>query len=159
MKLGDCKGFTLIELILVVSLILALIALSVPLFKRTFSDLSAKEAAYSIAKLINYGQEMAVLERYNYKVVFNFEKSTYQLFRLGQGEKEAAYKRITSRFGRIFTLPNGVTLKGSKKESIFYPDGHCDAIAVSVLVKNEGYSVTAKRFGNMVQIKEINGEQ
>lgn len=159
MKTNHYKGLTLIELILVTFLLLMLVALSVPRFKRTFSDLSAKNAAFNIAKLINYGQEMAVLEGKNLKITFNFEKSTYQLVQLDNSVKPALYKKVPGRFGRIFDLPRGVVLKGSKKEAFFYPDGHCDEIAVNVLVKGEGYSVRAKRFGNMAAIKEVTLEE
>ena len=57
------RGFTLIELTLVTAIILALIGLSIPLFKKTFTNLSAKDAVFNISKLVSYAQEKAVIDR------------------------------------------------------------------------------------------------
>jgi hypothetical protein len=134
---------------------LILAGLSTPLFKRTLSDLSARNASLSICKLINYAQEMAVLERKNYKITFDPKKNKYQLFELSSSVNPPVYVKANGRFGRLFGLPQGVNFGGAGKDVIFYPDGHCDNINVSVLTKLGGYSVTAKGFGNMVQIKEV----
>ena len=149
------KGFTLIELTLVTFLILVIIGLSVPIFKKTFSDLSAKDASFSISKLINYAQEMAVLEKKNYRINFNFQKGTYQLFEPDILAKPPVYKKVQGRFGKLFSLPKGVSLEGKKSGMTFYPDGHCDEVRVDILVKGTGYSVIVKRFGNMVEMKEF----
>ena len=152
-------GFTLIELTLVTLLVLILAGLSTPLFKKTLSDLSARNTSFSICKLINYAQEMAVLERKNYKIAFDFKKGRYQLLELSSSGKPPVYKKVTGRFGRLFGLPQGLSLSGSRSGVIFYPDGHCDEINVNVLTRLGGYSVKVKRFGNMVEIKEVNIEQ
>jgi Tfp pilus assembly protein FimT len=148
-------GFTLIELTLVALLVLVIAGLSTPLFKKTLSDLSARNTSYSICKLINYAQEMAVLERATYKIAFDFKKGKYQLLKLISSEKEPVYGKVTGRFGKLFGLTQGLTLSGTKNGVIFYSDGHCDEIKVNVLTKMGGYSVTAKGFGNTVEIKEV----
>lgn len=152
-------GFTLIELILVTFLLLTIIGLSIPLFKRTFSDLSAKDASFNISKLINYAQEMAVLERNNFKITFDFQKGKYQLSELDLSQKPPLYIKVRSRFGKLFGVPQGIRLTGGRKEAVFYPDGHCDEIIVNVLAKDEGYSVIVKGFGNVVDVKEVKIEQ
>lgn len=152
-------AFTLIELTLVTLILLALVGLSIPLFKNTFSDLAAKNTAFNISKLINYAQESAVIGRKNLKVAFNFEKGNYQLFEADSSANPPVYKKIRGRFGRMFSLPKGLSLNGSRKEAFFYPDGHCDEFKINVLVKNRGYCVGVKRFGNMVEVKEVKIEQ
>lgn len=153
------KGFTLIELTLVTLLVLILAGLSTPLFKKTFSDLSARSTAFSIAKLVNYAQETAVLERKNYRIVFDFEKGKYQLSEPIYSEKKIEYKKVAGRFGRPFSLPQSLVLRGKKNSVIFYSDGHCDEFRVDVLAKSGGYSVSAKGFGNMVEIREARFEE
>ena len=149
------SGFTLIELTLVTFLILTLVGLSVPLFRKTFSDLSAKDTSFSISKLINYAQEMAVLEKKSYKINFDFKKGTYQLFEIDALKKPPAYKKAQGRFGKLLRTPQGVSLKGKKSGMVFYPDGHCDELKVDIMVKDAGYSVIVKRFGNMVEINPV----
>lgn len=147
------SGLTLIELTLVTLLVLILIGLSTPIFKKTFSDLSARDASFSISKLINYAQEMAVLERKNYKIAFDFKNGKYQLLEAVSSAKPPVYKKAAGRFGKPFGLPQGLGLSGDKNGFIFYPDGHCDEIRVNVSTKGGGYSVIVKRFGNTVEIK------
>lgn len=152
------NGLTLIELTLVTLILLALVGLSIPIFKKTFSDLSAKNTSFNISKLINYAQEMAVLEGKNFKIVFNFQKSTYQLFELDASVNPPAYKKIQGRFGKLFKLPQGVNITGTKAQMCLYSDGHCDDLKLNVLVKGRGYSITVQRFGNTADIKEVNVE-
>jgi hypothetical protein len=153
------SAFTLIELILVTLLILTIIGLSVPLFKRTFSDLSVKNTCFNICKLMNYAQETAILQNRNYKMVFNMKGGTYRLLELDICAKKPAYREMRSRFGRNFAVPQGVTLAGLKNEVVFYPDGHCDEFVVNVLFKGRGYSVAVKKSGNAAGVKEVDVEE
>ena len=148
-------GFTLIELTLVAFLLLTLVGLSVPLFKKTLSGLSAQDTSFNISKLVNYAQEIAVLERKNLKLTFNFQSGKYQLFEVVPSVKPTPPKKISGRFGRSFSLPQGLKLSGEKKDVLFYQDGHCDAFMVNVLAKEGGYSIRSKGFGNMVEVKEV----
>ena len=84
-------AFTLIELTLVTIIILALVGLSVPLFRKTFSGLAAKDATFNISKLINYAQERSVIDRKNYKIMFNFTANQYQLFESKQSTDKFIY--------------------------------------------------------------------
>lgn len=156
----ECRraGLTLIELTLVTLILLTLVGLSIPIYKKTFSNLSARNASFNISKLINYAQEMAILERKNYKIIFDFQKNRYQLLEMDGSAKPDVYKKIKNRYGRLFKLPQGITLNGNRKEMLFYPDGHCDELKVNVLAKSAAYSVAVKRFGNMVEVKEVNLE-
>ena len=161
-------AFTLIELTLVAVIILALIGLSVPLFRKTFSDLAAKDAAFSISKLINYAQERSIIDRKNYRLTFSFTANRYQLTASQQSADKLTYEKTKDKFGRVFTLPQGLSFKDpSGREApqqgeecvklvTFYPDGHCDGLAIEILAKNgAGYKITARAFGSRVEIKEV----
>ncbi|MDD5423049.1 MAG: type II secretion system protein [Candidatus Omnitrophica bacterium] len=148
-------AFTLIELTLVAVIILVLLGLSTPLFKRSFSDLAVKDAAYNISKLINYIQEKAVLETKAFKLVFDFEKGRYRVLEASPSAGQPE-KKITGRFGRIFDLPQGVSFKAPKNFITFYPDGHCDEVDIDVFARaGIGYKISAKGFGSLTRIKEI----
>ena len=154
-KISKRAAFTLIELMLVTLLLLALIGLSAPLFKKTLSSLSARNASFNISKLMNYAQEIAVLERKNFKIAFNLQNGRYQLLEFTPSKKPPFYKNTGGRFGRLFALGQGLKFVGEKKEMVFYPDGHCDELKIKVLTGDgAGYSIYTKRFGNMVEIKE-----
>jgi len=152
-------GFTLIELTLVTLLVLIIAGLSTPLFKKTLSDLSARNTAFSVCKLINYAQEMAILQRSSYRIDFDFKKGKYQLLRLSSSVNPPAFKKVTGRFGRLFGIPQGLRLSGDKSGMTFYSDGHCDDIKINILTDMSGYSIEVKGFGNAVEIKEVNIER
>ncbi|MDP3729997.1 MAG: prepilin-type N-terminal cleavage/methylation domain-containing protein [Candidatus Omnitrophota bacterium] len=158
MKRIQNNGFTLIELTLVTLLVLVIAGLSTPLFKKTLSNLSARNASFNICKLVNYAQEMAVLERKNYKIAFDFKKGRYQLLQLSPLAKPSVYVKTAGRFGKLFGLGQGLNLSGSKSGIIFYPDGHCDEARINVLTKLGGYSIMVKGFGNTAEVKEVKVE-
>ena len=164
-------AFTLIELMLVTIIILALVSLSIPLFKRTFSDLSAKDTAFNISKLLAYAQERSVIDRKNYRATFDFNRRQYQLLESSPSADGIAYKTSRSRFGKAFTLPQGlffhdpatdVTQKASeeyKKQVIIYPDGHCDELSIDLIDKQGyGYNISLKGLGSLARIKEVTRE-
>jgi hypothetical protein len=155
LEITSLTGLTLIELTLVAFLLLTIIGLSIPLFRKTFSNFSAQDASFNMSKLINYAQQMAVLERKDFKIVFDFEKGSYQLFEIDNLSKEPVYRKAKGRFGKLFVVPQGLKLTGDKNTMIFYPDGHCDDIKVNMLAKGGGHSVIVKRFGNAVEVKRI----
>jgi hypothetical protein len=155
MKRIQDSGFTLIELTLTALLILIVTGLSAPLFKSTLSDLSARNTSFNICKLINYAQEMAVLEGVNYKIAFDFNKGSYRLLKLSSTVKPPVYEKASGRFGRLLSMPRGLKISGGKNEIVFYPGGHCDEISVNVLTGAGGYSITVRRFGNMAEVKPL----
>ncbi|MDD5135755.1 MAG: hypothetical protein PHX20_01685 [Candidatus Omnitrophica bacterium] len=167
------KAFTLIELTLVTVIILALIGLSLPLFKKTFTNLSAKDAAFNISKIASYAQEKAVIDRRNYRAIFDFNRRQYQIFEFDKPVKDKdPYKKVAGRFGRVFTLPRGLFFYDPKtgmsskaeeeyrKQVIFYPDGRCTELSINIADnKGNGYSITLKGFGTLPKIKEVIGEE
>ena len=102
---------------------------------------------------------MAVLERTNFKITFDFQGGKYQLLKIDALSQPPVYKKAQGRFGRLFGLPQGLDISADKNEVVFYPDGHCDELKLNVLAGNSGYSVAVERFGNMVRIKEVIPEQ
>ncbi|MDD3906288.1 MAG: hypothetical protein PHS46_07180 [Candidatus Omnitrophica bacterium] len=166
------RAFTLIELTLVTVIILSLVGLSIPLFRKTFAALSAKDAVFNISKLVSYAQERAVIDRKNYRITFDFNRRTYQLFESNSSAEGIVYVKGDKRFGKVFFLPQGLFFRDAKtgvtqktqeeykKHVLFYPDGHCDELSLEVVdAKGNGYSVAVKGFGFGAGIKEVIGEE
>lgn len=149
-------GFTLIELVLVIFLVSILVGLSTPLFRRTFSGLQLKDAAFNISKTVNYAQEMAIIERANYKINFDFEKGRYWLNKIDRSGESPTYKRIEGRYGRTYFLPKGLKLGGTSKEFVLYPDGHSDTGEIKIADRGgDGYVVRIEGFAGRMKIEEI----
>ncbi|MDB4349329.1 GspH/FimT family pseudopilin [Omnitrophica bacterium] len=129
-------GFTLIELILLTVIIATLVAISTPLFRNTYSSLKLRDASFNLAKLINFAQEKAIIEGVPYKLILDTKDARYYFTKLdeaGSGE----YKRLEDRLGRVFPLPQGAKLKASKKEIVFYPDGHSEKATITLSGKGK----------------------
>jgi len=158
MKKGIRKGFTLLELLIVSVIILVLIAMATPLFRRTFTDLELKDSISNLTKFIVFAQQQAIVNRGMYKMSFDFDKNEYRLrMKTGQGE-QARYSNIQGRFGRVFKLPRGVSIEGDDdaSEIEFYPEGNSDKIEVR-LVSTNGDTVTIATtgvLGNVVVTKD-----
>lgn len=161
-------AFTLIELTLVTVIILTLIGLSIPLFRKTFTNLSSRNAAFNISKLVTYAQEKAIIDRKNYKLVFDFGRREYRLFESTSSDGKLVYKKIKGRFGKGFTLPQGLYFDGSGasagrtstektvKQIVFYPDGRCDELSIEVTDnKDAGCRITLEGFGHLPRVEEI----
>jgi len=150
-------GFTLIELTLVAILVLVLIGISTPLFRKTFSDLTTKNAAFSISKLINYAQERAVVDGKAFTIKFapQARENKYTQYKLFDGDLP-----VRGRFGRTFELPQGVILKSSLARIDFYPDGSCSAAEITVSGSSGGnYRIRTKGFGGLAKIEELKNER
>lgn len=122
-------GYTLIELILLSIIILAIIAVSTPQFKKTFSDLELRDASFNIARLINFIQEKAILEGVPYKLRLDTQENRYYFTKLDP-ELSNKYVRLKERVGRIFVLPRDIKLNSDNTEIVFYPDGHSDKASI-----------------------------
>ena len=165
------SAFTLIELTLVTVIILALVALSIPLIKKASLNLAAKDTVFTISKFVSYAQEKAVIDRKNYKVVFDFNARQYQIFESGMSPDGIVYQKIRGRFGKVWTLPQGLLFRDPKsgeaqpsseikKQSVFYPDGRSDELLIEVVNRaGSGYSIALNGFGGTVRIKEVTGEE
>jgi type II secretory pathway pseudopilin PulG len=149
------EGFTLIELVIVASLILVLVAVSNPLFRATFRDLELKDSAYNISKMIRYAQASAVMEEAKYKIVFDFDKRAYWLLVENEKSAETQFERVIGRFKDRFYLPRDVFFTGENKELIFLPNGRCTKASVIVVDKDKKRGFEVKTTGKAGQIEII----
>jgi prepilin-type N-terminal cleavage/methylation domain-containing protein len=150
------NAFTLIELLIVSTIILVLVSFSTPLFRKSFSDLELKETASNISKFISYAQQRAIIDRCIYKISFELEKKEYRLFRVSGEGQNLTYNTLKDRFGRVFYIPKSIEVESEFSEILFYPDGHCDIVGLKLTGKNKRVlSIrTTGVLGNVVTTEE-----
>jgi prepilin-type N-terminal cleavage/methylation domain-containing protein len=159
-------GFTLLELIIVATIIGVLVAASIPLFRTTFRDLELKDAAYNIGKLIRYGQQRAIIEERIYRLLFDFDKKTYRLavknedrnedIISAEDKKSPTWKKIKGRFGKYFSLPEDLRFKGEQNKITFLPNGRCDKFSIYLLnQKNKIITITTNGRAGYVEVSEV----
>lgn len=156
-KPNSRAAFTLIELVLVILFVMVLAGLVSPLFKKTFRNLEAQNAASNLAKTINYGQELAVIEKQNYRLDVGYENNEYHLMRWDASlPSGAAYAKVQGRYGRTFYIPDRFEMTGVDSNIVFYPDGRSEEAEIRITDKDgRGYIISIRAFAMETEINEI----
>lgn len=146
------SGFTLLELMLVAVIILCLVALSTPLFKRTYEELKLTSSAREINAILNFCREKTIFERRPHEFRIDADKGSYRIFTESENEKEKELKPLSGRWGRTFTIPKGISLETEAEEISFSPGGSATP-AVIYLSNSEGKNRTIEIEGPTGYIK------
>jgi prepilin-type N-terminal cleavage/methylation domain-containing protein len=128
------KGFTLIELMLVTVIILVLVALSTPLFRKTYEDLRFTTYAKGLFHVLYYCRERSIFERKTHAIIIDNEKNTYDIF--VQNPDSGEFEISADNRHSIFKIPKGVEIETDRKTILFHPDGYMDSAIITVMDKN-----------------------
>ncbi len=144
-------GFTLVELMLVVTIISILIGLSTPLFRRTFRDIQLENTCLNLSKLMRYARERAIVERLRYRISFDEEMRAYWLE--AELSPEPGFQRIKGRLGKANPVPEDIKIKGQEREVTFYPDGEADQTSLYLMNSNgKVYTLEVRGIDGYVKI-------
>ena len=113
---------------LVAAIIFALVALSTPLFKRTYEDLRLTTSAKNIAYMALFCRERAVFERRDYRLIIDIDNNLYRIS--VKDEEDNTFKPLRERWGRPFSIPDGIEVKADKRIIDFPPDGDTDSVII-----------------------------
>jgi len=155
-------GFTLVELIIVLTIIGILAGATVPLFRDTTEKLREERAMRDLYGTLKFAQERAISETTEYRVYLDEKKGRYWTSRfIADADDKKSMENATETDGEPTVLPEGIVLKktkarqDSKREAryiAFYPSGACDVASVTVERKN-GKSITVSTKGKLGQFK------
>ncbi|MFC1807539.1 Tfp pilus assembly protein FimT/FimU [Candidatus Omnitrophota bacterium] len=150
-------GFTLIELMLVCILILVLVSISTPLFKRTYEDLRITTSAKELASVMRFCREKAIFERNSYRLILDSDEKTYKVFQ--KDDKDNKYKPLKSRWGKIFRIPNSISLESKEDQIDFMPNGSSTSASI-YLANREGttYTISIEKRTGFVRVYESRKE-
>jgi prepilin-type N-terminal cleavage/methylation domain-containing protein len=113
------KGFTLIELIVVVIIIASICALVLPNSGKILENIKVRSTVRQICALHNYARSQAVIYATNYKVNYNVkEKSCWITKKI-----DDSYARLNGRAGKTLFIPQDVSFKTKIDSITFYPKG------------------------------------
>ena len=132
------KGFTLLELIVVLSLMALITASVVPVFSGSLSGLKHDNALRNLVSLIKFVQEKAVSEGQLYRVCFDTDENTYWVMQPAEDpEAEHPFVKVGDRYGRVRELPSGMEFRnlrlrddrdGDYEYFECYPNGATDEV-------------------------------
>ncbi|MBF0226090.1 MAG: GspH/FimT family protein [Desulfobacterales bacterium] len=142
------KGFTLIELIVVLIIIAVSSALVAPRFLSSFSNINLRTAVKKISASLRYARNIAISQKKNIKVVFDLENKkvfiSSETTRIFSDIDEMQKNDPEFRF---YSLPDGVSIKNTNEinffEVIFFPKG--SNTGGEIMLENEhGKTITIK---------------
>ena len=154
---GEARGFSLLELIVALTLVLILTAAVVPIYHGSLKSTRFDHAARDLLAALRYAQERAVLDCVEHRIEMNDGNDTYwatRLARIEDGEK--VFEEVTEVRGLRATLPKGLDLKRPEARQDaagvfyvgFYPSGACD-VATVTLDRGNGSQIEIKIAGNL----------
>lgn len=138
-------AFTLIELLLVVSLMAVMAGLSLPNLPKYFSSIQLDQTTRHLSHLMRYGQSLAVIHQKEYRLCLSLNDLKYWLEEEvpeeARGQQKSAsdeksFRKITGEKGRVFSISPGLTIEAEDPDVNFYPDGSMDRVQIVIDAKN-----------------------
>lgn len=121
------KSFTYAELLIVITVLAVLVAVSFPRLHRNIKQSEFRTFSNKIYLLLDYSKNLAVLNSKSFKVLFNPEERDIEVIEVNQEENKSV-KRIN--------ILSGFTVSSKSEAVIFYPDG--SSSEYNILIK-DGY--------------------
>ncbi len=164
-KISASRGFTLLELIVVLVIISLTSALAVPQLTGALSGTNSKTAAKKIAASLRYARSRAVSEKIIYIVILDTDKNRLTLMSATKAELSSEEH---SDKAKVCVLPEGLTLKsGTEREKdkhefnndefriAFYPSGNSSGGEVIVADEREKtYKIRVDFITGTVQVSD-----
>ena len=98
------RGFTLLELILVMIILCTVLAMAAPSLRGFFSSKQINDISEHIMIMTRYAKVQAIFKSNLYRVNFDMTKRLYWISCLDEGE----YERLQSDFGNYYQIPEDI---------------------------------------------------
>lgn len=151
-----CRGFTLIEVLMVVVIIMITMAVAIPSFTRSFRGAKLRTSGRTLVMASRYARSVAVLQQVQTSLLFDSELNSCEIVSISTGggddkflndgggqEEEPGAATVTSLLRN--TLPEGVSIvevRGTGETDVqevdgiyyvsYYPNGMCDAYEIEL---------------------------
>jgi len=144
------RGFTAIELMLVISLIGILVAISVPFYSSIVENSNYKAAARSISSVLREARALSISHNLEQRIKFNPISGTYVLQTGNRASNTSDDDWTTSL--KVHTIAPGVNLRANKAcdgESVTYvsfnPNGSSNSQYLCVLDADTSLSLNSRK--------------
>lgn len=132
------RGFTLLELVLVMMIICVVLAMAAPSLRGFFASRQTADEASRIVALAEFARSQAAAQGSPHRLNLDTESGRYWL----TVQVGGAFVDLPSEFGRVFVLPDGTRAEWVEPEDVaqrgyieFEPDGRAEAVTVRLTGK------------------------
>ena len=160
-KTQGVRGFTLIEILLVVLLLSVITGLAVPNFSQSYSNFQLQKFTEDLAYTMRYAQSRAVSRNTPVRLEFNNDFSQYWLTQFASPSNETetpgaapVYEKIAGRYGRIFSTIRGIHIQSLSDHIDFFPDGRIAKQRVYVCREEKCFTISTQEQRGFVDILE-----
>jgi type II secretory pathway pseudopilin PulG len=125
------RGFTLVEIVLSVFILLLLLVLAVPSLTGVLADRQLKRSLDGFNNLVRHAQERSVVERRPYLIVWNKKNVVARPEAVAEGEEVKTMAEFTLGRGEVLKLSLPAALRSKHPaEWVFWPSGTCEPAVV-----------------------------
>ena len=145
--MGLKRCFTLLELILVITIICIVVGITLPYFKKNLDKLRHDEFVRRVYLFLDNAKTYSQLYSRNTKIEINGKKEI--MIEVMENEE---YKPIEARYSNL-VLPRDITINSEEPSVIFYPDATCTDFSWDIFNKAERiYTVKGSGFNGKFEI-------
>lgn len=110
-QLSTQCGFTLVEMILVIFIMLLMASAVAPSLKNYLFTTRLRTATKQIVSLVNYARSLSISQKVKYRVNFDLDSERCWLSKAEQDlSGKERYVRLSNSWGRTHTLPEGIDI-------------------------------------------------
>lgn len=127
-----CHGFTLVELVLSISILVLLLLVAVPSVNGVLGDRRLRRSLDGFNQLVAQAQKLSVEERRPYLLVWEEGRVTLRPEAFAKDEEEKPTAVLSALRGEVYTLKLPAALSDEPApEWIFWPAGICEPAIIS----------------------------
>ncbi len=161
--LSQSAGFSMMELIVVMTLIMIMSAAVMPIFRGSLSGVKAEHSRRDVISVLKFAQERAVTDSVEYRFCFDREEGEYWLMRqvdIVKGEK--VYEEVFAlnegrrRLAELVSFTRPTTKRDRETGAhyiSFFPSGACDVATLRMREEGKVGTITIKTEGKLGRFK------
>ncbi|VAV82638.1 hypothetical protein MNBD_DELTA01-1675 [hydrothermal vent metagenome] len=155
-----CAGFTLVELLVVISIMTIIMVIAIPNFLQWRKSIRSKEVAWDIVGMGRYGRQLAANNNLEFRLEFDIDGRRYRLTRgnVPFGSTVWVEEKPWENLNQFVNWSTGSACNGTADVNIeFNPNGTADAavdtICISDLDNNLRYTLIVSLTVGMIRIE------